>query len=243
MKAIQNSQWSFLSLLSKHEYHEYSVEKLTVQIGALRRMFPAIDGSVNQNLLYRARKGLAFMPEQADGWFAVINRTKNRNVFGVSKEEILVKILAKIEEVRLGKFRNYCLEILEEIHSSIHTSTSFCKLSEIQGHPDILIIPAQLGASHKGSPCQEVRKNLEENEFCLPSCVVGDILLTHPTLLRHRYELAIDCAGDEAPALDYSTANETAPFFLFRGGKLSYGRRNIYHARGDFGSATGFIPQ
>ncbi|MFA4872084.1 MAG: hypothetical protein WC610_03465 [Patescibacteria group bacterium] len=226
----------------------YKPKSLAEQIARLKELFPGL-GDANQDLLLEIEKGEVKLPKHAEGWFAIPNWLKNPQIFGSTYfgstySEALLKVLKIIKQTRSGKFYNYREDQLDEkrLRQSARTQKFFLELSEVQGNPDILIVPAQFGLRHRGRSIRRAREVFLANEFGFGAFAVGIMLLTHPERLQNVNDLWVDCAGDEfAPGAD--GCFDRAPCFGFSDGRLGFGASTVDDVVDDYGSASGFLPQ
>jgi hypothetical protein len=156
------------------------------------------------------------------------------------------KVLDLVKKTRDGKFYN-CRDgqiTNERLRQSAKTEAVLNKLAEDQSGHDILVIPAQFGLCHRG---RSVRRALEvmvdQGQFGLGAFAIGIMLLTHPERLSHYDDLWIDCAGDEFDDPDSDASFVHAPCWGFDVGGVKFGTSRVDFAYGDFGSASGFVPQ
>jgi len=84
---------------------------------------------------------------------------------------------------------------------------------------------------------------VDQNQFELGAFTVGIMLLTHPDRLKHCNDLWIDCAGDEFDNPGAHARFARAPCFKFHGGKVEFVTLWAHRAHGNYGSASGFLPQ
>lgn len=107
---------------------------------------------------------------------------------------------------------------------------------------DIIILGAQFGQKHAGKSVQQAREALQPHELPLGlyECLI--ILLTHPERLQSYDDLGIDCPGDEY-SYNADGAFSGAPFLCFSGGGVDFDAGGLSAVRGDFGSASAFLPQ
>jgi len=222
----------------------YKPKGLTEQTNRLRKLFPGF-GYTNLDLLTQIEKGEIELPKNTEGWFAIPNWMKNPNIFGATYSGALQKVLDTIKQTQSGKFQNYREGQLDEQHlrQSARTQKFFRELSEAQGNPDILIVPAQFGIRHRGRSARRAREVFLQNEFGLGAFAVGIMILTHPERLMHYDDLWIDCAGDEFDDPQSGARFVLAPCFVFHDGKVKFGTDRVDRARDCYGSVSGFGPQ
>lgn len=219
-------------------------EDLDRQIAVLQGLFPGLGGA-NSSYLKKVKSGAVKVPKYGEKFFAVVNIWKSSPPVGFSEvdTENLIKVLDTIKQTRNGKFINYREGQLDEKHvrQSAQTRKSFQELSEAQGYPSILIVPAQFGIRHRG---RSVRRACEVffNEFGFDPFTVGNMILTHPERLQHYDDLWIDCPGGEFSSNadgDFSMAF----YFTFNDGHVEFSAAWINCASSDYGSVSGFLSQ
>lgn len=193
-------------------------------------------------------KNLPELPEGAEGWFAIpaitaLAKKHFPEVTDSAKQycRAVQLIHQKIADSR--SFYNYRDGQITTERLRVHARTAHAlnQITEMQPG-DILIVAAQFGLRHRGRSVRRAREVFVANEFGLGSLAVGSMLLTHPEREVQLEQLHMDCAGDEfAPVADGQFCN--APLFTFGGGKVKFGTCFVVHARGDYGSASAFVPQ
>lgn len=222
----------------------YQPKNITEQCDKLRVLFPGI-GYASNDFLARVEKNEVELPKHAEGWFAIPNWKKNPAIFGSTYAEALLKVLTVIKETRRGKFYNYREGQITEhrLRQSARTEKFFADLTEAQGNPDILIVPAQFGLRHRGRSVRRAREVFAANEFGLGAFAAGIMILTHPERLMHFDDLWIDCAGDEFDDPGSDVRFGRAPYFRFSGGKVEFDAYWVSDASEHCGSASGFGSQ
>ncbi|MYE38558.1 MAG: hypothetical protein F4X82_03525 [Candidatus Spechtbacteria bacterium SB0662_bin_43] len=162
------------------------------------------------------------LPEEAEGWFAIPSVTSLARVHFPEVDDpaeqycrALNLVFAKIADSR--RFTNYREGSIEPSRLRVHARTQSA-LDEIEANQpgDILVIPAQLGARHRGRSVRRARECFTENEFGLTSLAVSSILLTHPKRLTSWRDLWMDCAGDEFSHPGSGVRFDNAPIFTLR---------------------------
>ena len=233
---------------SKYGYLSgYTPKGLTEQCNRLREFFPGL-GYANLDLLAQIEKGEVKLPQNAEGWFAIPNVWKTEVLarFGSSYSQAVQKVLDTIKQTLNGKFYNYREGQIDEKHlrQSVRTKKFFTELSEAQGNPDILIVPAQFGIRHRGRSVRRAREVFTSSEFGLGAFAGGIMILTHPERLQHYDDLWIDFAGDEFDDPGSDARFARAPCFSFSDGKVGFDTSYVGYTAGDYdGSASGFVPQ
>ncbi len=186
------------------------------------------------------------LPKGAEGWFAIPNIWKDGSLLSGSYNDNVVQVLDLIKQDRNGKFYNYRDGQLgpERLRQSARTESAMRKLSEEQGHPDILVIAAQFGLQHRGRSVRRAREVMvDQGQYGLGTFAIGVMLLTHPNRLQHYDDLWIDCAGDEFDDPDADDRFDRAPYFKFSVGEVEFGTGWTDVAYVCYGSASGVLPQ
>jgi len=210
----------------------YAVKPIAEQIAVLSKIF-SLDGK--KAMAYA--KSLPELPEGAEGYFAIPKWQAVTKDYGKAMEKVLALIgksrtLKNWREGQLGE---------KYLCQSERTEQMFAKFCEKQ-NGDIIIIPAQFGLLHRGRSVRRAREVFAGNEFGLGSFAIGCMLLTHPEREQVWEQLHIDCSGDEyAPVGDGKFV--FAPIFYWYDGKLHFSTYWANIAGGQYGSASGFVPQ
>jgi hypothetical protein len=185
------------------------------------------------------------VPNGAEGKFALPNIWRPEPALTGNYNNV-VPVLDLIKQDRNGKFYSYRDGQLgpERLRQSARTEATMRKLSEEQGHPDILVIAAQFGLQHRGRSVRRAREVMvDQGQYGLGAFAIGVMLLTHPNRLEHYDDLWIDCAGDEFDDPDAAARFDHAPCFEFQGSKVKFGASWTDGALGNYGSASGVLPQ
>jgi len=241
----QSDRYADEEVRSNYAYpKEYKGPKpIADQIKVLAKIF---DLDPSQTLEFA--KNLPALPDGAEGWFAIpsVNALAKKHFLEVTDPaekycRAVQLVHAKIAASR--SFYNYREGQIApaQLRVSARTAHALDLIAETQ-KGDILIIAAQLGMRHRGRSVRRAREVFVANEFGFGSLAVGSIVLTHPERLVRWEELDMDCSGDEfAPDADYGFS--CAPCFGFSGGGIWFGTCWLDYAYGDYGSASGFLPQ
>lgn len=230
---------------SKYGYLSgYEPTDLQTQKAILTLAFPRLKG-FSPGLLTQVVEGKLKLPQDAEGWFAIPNWIKNSQIFGKTYSEALLTVIEAIKVARDGKFYNWREGQINEksLRQSVRSKQFWNDLSEAQGHPDILIVPAQFGIRHRGRSVRRARETFVSNEFGLGAFAVGIMVLTHPKRLKHYDDLWIDCAGDEFDDSGSGVRFGRAPCFFFGAGRVEFDAGFASDAYEDYGSASGLVPQ
>lgn len=217
---------------------------ITEQVKLLQKAFPGL-GHADIMLQARIERDSVHLPKGAEGWGCVPNWMKNPEIFGENYSSAVRKMLEALKKEVGGKFYNYCEGSIDEAHlrQSDRSKAFWEILSELQGNPDILIVPIQFGLNHRGRSIRRARVLMVDakNEFGLGAFATGCLLLTHPDRLAQYNDLWIDCAGDEfAPEADGQFV--LAPCFHFSDGGLEFDASVLGRALPGYGSVSAFLP-
>lgn len=210
------------------------------QVEMLKKKFPELGDSPTVGNL------AGDVPNGAEGKFAIPNLWRPEPVLTGTYNDNVVRVLNLIKQDRNGKFYNYRDGQLgpERLRQSARAEATMRKLSEEQGHPDILVIAAQFGLTHRGRSVRRAREVMvDQGQYGLGAFAIGVMLLTHPKRLRYCNELWIDCAGDEFDDPDAGNRFVRAPIFTFNGGEVAFGTLWTNDAQARYGSASGVRPQ
>jgi len=224
---------------SKYGYLSgYKPKPLAEQVTRLKELYPQFkDVEVPEQ---------GELPAGAEGWFAIPNVWKEDSLLTGTYNDSVVQMLERVKKDRDGNFHNYREGQLgtDRLRQSARSEMAWKKISEAQGHPDILVIAAQFGLQHRGRSVRRAREVMvDQNQFGLGAFAVGIMILTHPDRLKHYDDLWIDCAGDEFDDPDADARFDHAPCFVFHGGKVKFGTDWADVAYGLYGSASGVLPQ
>jgi len=224
---------------SKYGYLSgYKPKPLAEQVTRLKELYPQLkDVEVPEQ---------GELPAGAEGWFAIPNVWKEDSLLTGTYNDSVVQMLEHVKKDRDGNFHNYREGQLgtDRLRQSARSEMAWKKISEAQGHPDILVIAAQFGLQHRGRSVRRAREVMvDQNQFGLGAFAVGIMILTHPDRLKHYDDLWIDCAGDEFDDPDADARFDHAPCFVFHGGKVKFGTDWADVAYGLYGSASGVLPQ
>lgn len=174
----------------------YYVKSIEKQLECLRQYkFDHPSYGIDEKLIEKIRKREIVLPSGAEGWFAIPNPLIDCSVY-LTLQLDLMRALEACGYNKLYIYRVHQLKGNLKLHAN-----SIKKLSQLdveQGHPGILIIPAQFGFLHPNQTAQEARQKFMDNEFGLGALSVGAMLLTHPERIGDPYEnpLRLNCPGD-----------------------------------------------
>jgi hypothetical protein len=206
----------------------YAVKPVCEQLVELSKHF----NGLNTSSVLACFKELPVLPAGAEGWFAVPRWEKVASSYNEAVEKV-IDLIGKTHTFALGP---------KYLRLSERTAVALQMIGEKQ-KGDFLLIPAQIGLTHRGRSVQRVREIIgNSNEFGLGSFLAGCVILSHPERLVQWEQLHIDCPGDEyAPVVDGRFGD--APVFYFDDGKVEFNAHWIYRARERYGSASGFVSQ
>jgi hypothetical protein len=184
----------------------------------------------------------------AEGKFAIPNLWRPEPVLSGTYNDNVIRVLDLIKQGRDGAFCNYRDGELgpERLRQSAHAEAALRKISEEQGHPDILVVAAQFGIQHRGRSVRRAREVMaDQGQFGLGAFAIGIMLRAHPKRLEHCNDLWIDCAGDEYDSPDADFRFADVPVFCFHDafGGVAFGAHRVDSARDSYGSVSAFVPQ
>lgn len=216
----------------------YEPKSLADQVARLKTLYPQLkDVEVSEP---------GELPKGAEGWFTIPNIWKDDSLLTGNYNDNVVGVLGLIKQDRDGAFHNYRDGQLgpERLRQSARAEATMRKLSEEQGHPDILVIAAQFGLQHRGRSVRRAREVMvDQGQYGLGAFAIGVMILTHPERLQHCDDLWIDCAGDEFDDPDADDRFGRAPYFGFYDGKVEFDAFWTDNACDRYGSASGVLPQ
>ena len=186
------------------------------------------------------------LPAGAEGWFAIPNVWKEDSLLTGTYNDLVVQMLERVKKDRNGNFRNYSEGQLgtDRLRQSARSEAAWKKISADQGHPDILVIAAQFGITHRGRSVRRAREVMaDQNQFGLGAFAVGIMILTHPDRLKHPKDLWIVCSGDELDNPGADDRFDLTPFFWFFVDKVRFDKVHVVHTDHGYGSASGCLPQ
>lgn len=221
---------------------EFETKSLSEQVSCLQRIFSDLGPSSTCPLLHkRIERGEVELPEGADGWYAVLNREKP-GIFGSSYIEDVQTMTGVLRCSRAGRFKHE-IEVFkrfleDHLVRSARTQSYLFELSKYQGHPDVLIIPAQTGLRYRGVAPVRSRTIIGWNEFALDTFTACSIVMTHRDRLNSD-SLWFDCPADMFHEEDSSA--RTSCFHAMDKRAISLAIRKASRADDRFGSATGFL--
>ena len=178
---------------------EYYIKSLGNQLESLKRYglyYTSFGVGADEKLINKIRDREITLPVGAEGWFAVPSPLRFPSNYSHFLERDLAEALKASGFNKLYIYCEYQLKRDLKFHKD-----SMEKVSQIdakQGHPDILIIPAQFGSFHPHQTAQLAREKFMDNEFGLGAFAVGAMLLTHYERIGSRYKnpLNLICPGD-----------------------------------------------
>lgn len=203
------------------------------QLAALRGQFPELGGYDPEARATPVRSG-------AEGLFLVPRWERIAPTYG----EALERAFAALRVANSGRFTNYRGRELGPGHlrRHPHAADAFARLAARQKGHDVLVVPAQFGARHRGRSIRRAREVFRASEFGLGAFEVACMLLTHKNRLGRCDDLGLDVPGDEHDPGGLG-AFVRALGFAFDGEGVTFDSRWLSgaHSAGH-GSATGFVP-
>ncbi len=217
----------------------YELKSLPAQVTRLKELYPELkDADIVEP---------GELPKSAEGWFAIPNIWKDDSLLSGTYNDNVVRVVDLLKQDRNGNIYNrrdiqLCPERLRQ---SAHTEATMRKLSEEQGHPDILVIAAQFGLQHRGRSVRRAREVMvDQGQYGLGAFAIGVMLLAHPERLQHYYDLKIDCAGDEFDDPDDDNRFDCYLCFgFYDGSDIKLVVNWIGDTMGFYGSVSGVLPQ
>lgn len=189
------------------------------------------------------------VPQGSEGYFAVVFDqtmvTHYEEDPNVDQSVPVTRVLEALSKQRNGRVVNYRNGELDRTHyrRSKKSAEKMKWLWESQGCPTgILLIPAQLGIEHAGKSVLRARVVIRGSEFPLDAYEVLQMVLTHENRLQHCDDLWIDLPGSEySPDADGVFGCALRVEFIV--GALRFDFFVADFAFGNYGSASGFLPQ
>lgn len=134
-----------------------------------------------------------------------------------------------------GNFKNFKTINDEHLKQSRQLKSAWETIRASQDG-DILVAPAQFGLKNTHDTTSSSRGSMKKNEFGLGLFSNTIMLITHPERLCNRFDLWIDCAGDE---FLFAGKPTEAPCFFFDH-RLNLGSYPDKLKRNGYGSPTFF---
>lgn len=210
------------------------VPSLEKQLECLKEGYPSLSLEI---------ANVGRLPHNAEGWFAFPNIWKNHHALTGNYGNFVVQIFDLIRKKQDGGFCN----CFRDFDSSRLRQTTFAeavlrKISEEQGYPDILVIAAQFGLLHRNlDACQARALMYEQKQFPLGLFAIGNMLLVSPNRLQSKYDLGIDCVGDEY-IMKENVAHGYFPSLCFHDGVRNLIASPVVRNSDFYGAVSGFIP-
>jgi hypothetical protein len=114
-------------------------------------------------------------------------------------------------------------------------------LWKLQGQPDIIVLPAQLGMRHRGRSILRARECFVGNEFGAGSLEALAITLTHPERFVRWEQLHEDMAGDDFSA-EADDQADGAPVLYFFDGEVKFNAHWTDDANERYGAVSCWLP-
>jgi hypothetical protein len=121
------------------------------------------------------------------------------------------------------------------------TTEKLDALWEMQGKPDTIILPAQVGMRHRGRSVLRACECFVAQEFGGGSLEGLAVALTHPERFVRWEQLHMDLPGDDFSSEAGGRADET-PCMCFSGGRVEFSAFNRGNADGLYGSMSCWLP-
>jgi len=188
------------------------------------------------------------VPDWVEGVFAVPSEFALARLFYPDIQERPAQycagvnlLLKKIANSR--QFYNYCDEQIDPAHlwRTERTALMINALWEMQGRPDIVALPAQLGLQHRGRSDLRARECFMAQEFGAGSLEGAAIALTHPERFVRWEQLHEDLAGDDFSSAADGQADE-APYLYFYDDKVKFGTVLLDIPNECYGSVSCWLP-
>lgn len=242
--------------LSKEVYsrasypREYKPKPIEQQIWKLAEIF-----CLDSKLALEISRNLPTLPRYAEAWFAIVRWPAIAKTY----EEATKKVLMILEQQQSYRdwFVNWYAKEDQCIKERELSAKALAMLASQQGS-DILLIPCQLGAKHRGRSAERALTMMNAAEFGLGVFEFSCILLTHPerfsanlniaqtkTTVYHESRvssgvLGIDCTGSECFVRNANKIE--VPYFHLVDGKLNFGVRRLNVDHPIIGTGSWFLP-
>lgn len=152
----------------------------------------------------------------------------------------LRQVLDRIAATRT--FYNYLADqIGAERLRQLERTASMERAIKARQSGDLIVVPSQAGAKHRGRSVFRARERFAPREFGLGSVVEGCRALTHPERYVRWDQLQTDLAGDEYRR-DADGEFSRAPCLYFLGGWVGFFSERIVDPYPNCGSASAFSP-
>lgn len=182
------------------------------QIKMLSKEFPQLSLDSTIEFVRDALPGVS-LPTGAEGWFAIPRWEKIAPSYGEAVSVALER-LSSSRRLAYSPHRDFGAEHLRQLERSSEMFALLCNQQE----GEVLILPAQFGARHRGlaGPIGKSRR-VGHREFGLGMFAVACMLLTNPMRLLGYRDLWAGCPGDEFAGHGLSEFNHM-PLFRFQNG-------------------------
>jgi len=223
------------------------------QIAILRlseKFFLQFRGPIDWELNEKQKQLLAVPASLgSEGYFAVvfdsIMVTHHENDPAVDQSGPVTRVLQALSKQRDGRLVNHREGKLgpEYYRRSKRSADIMRQLWESQGCPTgIILVPAQLGFTHRGKLVLRARVVIRGSELPLDAYEVLQMVLTHENRLKHYDDLWINLPGSEYSP-DANGGFEYALCVWFSDGRVGFGYDGVDDADRGYGSASGFLAQ
>jgi len=234
---------------SKYNYPpEYKGAKdLHTQIQTLVGILPGLNPEPTW-AWYNEAYGKLEVPDWVEGVFAIPSEFALMRLFHPDIQDRAAAycasvnlLMGKISDSR--KFYNYRDGQIDPAHlwRTEKTTEMLDALWELQGRPDIIVLPAQLGMRHRGRSVLRARECFVGNEFGAGSLEGMAIALTHPERFVRWEQLHEDMAGDDFSAGAVAQAAR-APCLVFFDDRVEFDADGAGYPSEYYGSVSCWLP-
>jgi len=215
------------------------------QCQALASLLPGLNPEPNWSWL-EAYRGME-IPSWVEGIFAVPSEYAMHALFHPAEYDradaycaSVSMLMGKIADSR--KFYNYRDGQIDKSHlwRSDRTTELMDALWELQGRPDIILMPAQLGMRHRGRSVLRAHECFVASEFGGGSLEGLAIALTHPERFVRWEQLHMDL--DDEFSTEADGRADRAPYLYFHDVKVRFRTSNRGNARGYYGMLSCWLP-
>ncbi len=237
---VVNSQFHYLSGYRKARPINEQIEILERYDWGREVVFPL--NPLQQQLLTNPA------PEGSEGYFAVVTDSTmfecSQSDHQVDQSEPVIRVLVALHKhYKHIATKQDDSELKSSSYRRSHASAMKLKqLWELQGKPSgIMLIPAQLGASHAGKSVLRARVVMRGSEFPLDAYEVLQMVLTHENRIRNYQDLWINLPGGEfrpKATLEF----DHSMYIGYSSGAIFFGNYTSDDPASFCGSASGYLP-
>lgn len=212
----------------------YEGRAVQEQVSLLCKVFPSLKASFTYPDFQIDAARAPRDGEHAPTWFAVPRWECLADTYNGAVEVVLAKLAERVSV----DYRD-CEGELGPSYLRQHAGSMELRkrLGARQGNDDFLVFLAQFGFRHRWRSVRRARAMFRPHEVGLGLYEVATMLLTHPARLAGRYNLCIDCPGDER-ALQAGGPFLDVPCWYWSMDRLCLGSCPIDLPREEYGSAT-----